>query len=118
MDLSAELSRRRWYHHWFRPGKDTPLGYFAGHVVLIGLLLVGLPSAIIGLGWHLTTEEILPGALDLAWLVKVLRSKRARRRGPSLGRRFEHRLSRVSRHSQGEVLWIDTPEARAGIPLD
>jgi hypothetical protein len=116
--MSAELSRRKWYQHWYRPGKDTPLGYFAAHVVFVALVLVGLQSAILGRGWHLMPEEILPGAFDLAWLVKVLNSKRARRRKLSLGRRFELRLSGMSGPDPGEALWIDTPESHAGIPLD
>jgi hypothetical protein len=114
VDFSAELSRRRWYHHWLRPGTDTPLGYFAGHVVFVALLLADLPGAILGHGWRFMPEAILPGLLDLTWLAKVLNSKRAGYR--KLG--FMGWLFSLTHHGRGEVLWIDTPESHVGVPQD
>lgn len=108
LDMSRELSRRKPHQHWYRPGTDTPLGYFAAHFAFMSAILFGATGAVLGRGWHFDVHEIGLAAIDTSWLLRTLIRKRRRGRPRrALGRR-----------ARGEVLWIDTPESHTGIPLD
>jgi hypothetical protein len=70
--LDMVARRRRWFDHWYRPGTDTPLGYFAGRFAFLALLVVGAPSAVIGHGWHPEPGVWLVVLVDGSWHARNL----------------------------------------------
>jgi hypothetical protein len=106
MDFAAAIGRRKWHQHWYRPGNDTPLGYFVGRFAFLALLVAGLPTAVLGRGWHVLGEYVTAAVVDGTWMTtRLIRKYRKGRRLP------------LGPGTRGER-WIDTPESRAGIPLD
>ena len=73
--LDVALPRRRWFEHWYRPGNDTPWGYFAGRFGFLTLLVVGAPKAFVGQGWRAEPGVWVAVLLDGSWQGLVLSRK-------------------------------------------